>query len=148
MQCCNAAGLSNLRLLTNSYGYLNDDPELTSYLQQLGERIVGHLPPTRLRYRFFLADWPLVNAFSLSGERVYIPRKLVANARNEDELAAVIGHELGHITTHQQAITGRCLSRRRWARLPSLPSARTLVAATTLTAGVVLVIVTTHMLAN
>lgn len=81
-----------------------DDPELTAYLQELGERIVHHLPPSQLQYRFFLADWPVANALSIAGGRVYVTRKLVANARDEDELAGVVGHELGHIVTHQQAI--------------------------------------------
>src|SRR5262249_44137635 len=38
------------------------------------------------------------------GGRIYISRKMVAFARNEDELAGILAHEIGHIYTHQQAI--------------------------------------------
>lgn len=81
-----------------------DDPELTAYAQSMGERLVRHLPPSHLNFRFYLADLPAANALSMAGGRVYLSRKLVARARSEDELAGVIGHELGHIVTHQKAI--------------------------------------------
>ena len=80
-----------------------DDPALTGYLQRLGEGIVRHLPASHLQYRFYLADVPVANALSMVGGRVYVTRKLVAAVHNEDELAGVVGHELGHIITHQQA---------------------------------------------
>ncbi len=83
---------------------LIDDPELTAHLADLGARLVEHLPPNQLRFRFFLIDLPEVNAFSLSGGRIYVARKMVALTRNDDELAGVLAHEMGHIVTHQQAI--------------------------------------------
>jgi predicted Zn-dependent protease len=80
-----------------------DDPQLTAYLNTIGERLVRHLPATQLRYRFYLSNEPEANAFAISGGRVYVTRKLIMNAHTEDELAGVIGHELGHIVTHQLA---------------------------------------------
>ena len=80
------------------------DDELTGHLREIGNRLVRHLPPTRLDFRFYLIDMPEVNAFSIAGGRVYISRKIVAFARNDDELAGVLAHELGHIVTHQSAI--------------------------------------------
>src|SRR5215467_3552576 len=81
-----------------------DDPSLTAHLDELGERLVRHLPPNQLRFRFFLINLPEVNAFSLSGGRIYVARKMVALTRSDDELAGVLAHEMGHIVTHQQAI--------------------------------------------
>src|SRR5215831_11712614 len=83
---------------------LIDDPPLTAHLSELGARLAEHLPPHQLRFRFFLIDLPEVNAFSLSGGRIYVARKMVALARSDDELAGVLAHERGHIVTHQQAI--------------------------------------------
>ena len=78
--------------------------ELTAHLRDVGNRLVQHLPPTQLKFRFYLIDLPEVNAFSIAGGRVYVSRKIVAFAHNDDELAGVLAHELGHIVTHQSAI--------------------------------------------
>ena len=83
---------------------LIDDPALTVHLAELGGRLAGYLPPNHLRFRFFLIELPEVNAFSLSGGRIYVARKMVALTRSDDELAGVLAHEMGHIVTHQHAI--------------------------------------------
>ena len=81
-----------------------EDPEVTAYLTTIGERLTKHLPLNRLRFQFFLVDLPDANAFVLPGGRIFVSRKLVAAALNEDELAGVIAHELGHLVAHQSAI--------------------------------------------
>ncbi len=78
--------------------------ELSAHLRELGNRLVEHLPPSHLNFRFYLIDLPQVNAFSVAGGRVYVSRKIVAFARNDDEIAGILAHELGHIVTHQAAI--------------------------------------------
>ncbi len=83
---------------------LIDDPTLTAHLDELGARLASYLPPNNLRFRFFLVELPEVNAFSLSGGRIYVARKMVALTRTDDELAGVLAHEMGHIVTHQHAI--------------------------------------------
>src|SRR5215475_4016754 len=82
-----------------------DDDEITGYLRRIGERVVKHLPPTRLRFQFFLVDLSEANAFVLPGGRIYVSRKLVAFTQSEDELAAVIAHEIGHLVARQQSVT-------------------------------------------
>src|SRR5262245_13641479 len=82
-----------------------DDDEVTGHLRRIGERVVKHLPPTKLRFQFFLVDLPEANAFVLPGGRIYVSRKLVAFTRSEDELAAVISHEIGHLVARQQSLT-------------------------------------------
>ncbi|HXT23992.1 MAG TPA: M48 family metalloprotease [Candidatus Eisenbacteria bacterium] len=81
-----------------------DDPDYTAYVHRIGQKLLDHAPPTELSIQFFLSDLPVANALSLPGGRVYVSRKLVAMARNEDELAGVLGHELGHVLTHQPVI--------------------------------------------
>jgi hypothetical protein len=80
-----------------------EEKELSEKLSQIGNRLVNHLPQTGLNFRFYLSDAPVANAFSIVGGRVYVTRKIIAFFRTEDELAGVMGHELGHIVTHQQA---------------------------------------------
>lgn len=77
-----------------------EDPE-GDYLQKLGESMLAQLPPTGRDYKFFIIDAPINNAFSLGGSRIYIARQLIAFIQNEDEFAGLLGHEIGHVITHQ-----------------------------------------------
>ena len=79
-------------------------PAADDQLTRIGERLLAALPPSGLHYRFRVYDSGEVNGFSLAGGRVYISRKLIAAVKNEDELAGVLAHEIGHISTHQTAI--------------------------------------------
>ena len=89
--------------LESSFRVIEDD-SLTSHLRTIGHRLVSHLPPTSLRIEFHLIDLPEANAFVLPGGRVYVSRKFIAFTRTEDELANVLGHELGHLVARQQTI--------------------------------------------
>jgi hypothetical protein len=80
------------------------DPAENEYLARITKRLLAALPPTTIQFRVILVDSPEVNGFSLAGGRVYLTRKLVANANSEDEVASVIAHEMGHILSHQFAI--------------------------------------------
>src|SRR4051812_7634867 len=83
---------------------LIESPELTAPLQRIGDRLIRHLPPTDLHITFRLMDIPDANAFVLAGGRIYVSRKLIGFTRSEDELAGVLGHELGHLIARQQTI--------------------------------------------
>lgn len=80
------------------------DPAQNEYLSHITQRLLAVLPPTTIQFRVLIVDSYDVNGFSFAGGRIYITRKLVANAKNEDEVAGVIGHEMGHILSHQIAI--------------------------------------------
>jgi WD40 repeat protein len=80
-----------------------EDPE-QDYLQKMGERMLAQLPPTSRHYEFYIIDYPINNAFSLGGSKIYVTRQLIAFLQNEDELAGLLGHEIGHVVTHQVAI--------------------------------------------
>ena len=81
-----------------------DEDQVTAYLKGVGERVAAHLPATGLRYEFLLYDQPEIQAFGMPGGRVYVSRKIVAFLRSEDELAGLLGHELGHLAARQQAL--------------------------------------------
>ncbi|HVF67699.1 MAG TPA: M48 family metallopeptidase [Pyrinomonadaceae bacterium] len=83
---------------------LVEDEEVTGFLARIGRRLLEHLPLKQTRLRFFVVDLSDVNAFVLPGGRIYVSRKLVAYARSEDELAAVISHELGHLASHETGV--------------------------------------------
>jgi hypothetical protein len=79
------------------------DPD-GDYLQKLGERLLAQLPPSGKQYSFNIIDYPVNNAFSVGGTRIYVSRQLIAFLKNEDELAGLVAHEIGHIATRQFAI--------------------------------------------
>ena len=87
----------------SSFVVIESDP-LAARLREIGQRLVSHLPPTQLRIHFDLIDVPDANAFTLPGGRVYVSRKMVSFVQNEDELAGVLGHELGHVISRQQTL--------------------------------------------
>src|SRR5919204_5422224 len=89
-----------------------EDEEVTGYLRRVGARLVERLPPTEMRYRFFVVDLPDANAFTAPGGRIYVTRKLIAFAASEDELAGVLAHELGHAASGQLAAEMTQLFRR------------------------------------
>ncbi|HEY6352134.1 MAG TPA: M48 family metalloprotease [Candidatus Angelobacter sp.] len=79
------------------------DPE-SDYLEKLGQRILAQLPPTKIHYHFFIIDLPGNDSFGFAGGYIFISRRILALAQNEDELAGLLGHEIGHIITRQPAI--------------------------------------------
>ncbi len=79
-------------------------PEMESaYLSEIGKRLLDQLPPTNVHYTFRVFESPDLTAFSLAGGRIYISRKLVMDARSEDELAAMIAQEIGRVYSHHSA---------------------------------------------
>jgi len=75
-----------------------DNKELQRYIQHIGARLAEKSHRNNLIYRFTLLDSKDVNAFALPGGYIYITRGLLAYLRSEAELAAVLGHEIGHVT--------------------------------------------------
>jgi len=80
------------------------DPGSDDELTRIGEKLLAQLPPTGIKYHFRIYDSGEINAFSITGGRVYVSRKLITAVKNEDELAGVLAHELGHLSMHQTAI--------------------------------------------
>lgn len=75
-----------------------EDARLQAYIQRVGERVARSSHRNQLNYVFTLVDSPDVNAFALPGGYIYIHRGLLAYLNSEAELAAVLGHEVGHVT--------------------------------------------------
>jgi len=71
---------------------------LQDYVNGVGQRLAKYSHRPDLQYRFTVLDTPEINAFALPGGYVYITRGIMAYLNSEAELAAVVGHEIGHVT--------------------------------------------------
>jgi Zn-dependent protease with chaperone function len=77
------------------------DPQLSEYLESLGQRLVRAIPQeyqhSEFRYYFKVAADRSINAFALPGGPMYVNTGAIRAARNEGELAGVMAHELSHV---------------------------------------------------
>ncbi len=74
------------------------DEALKAYVAEIGLRIAAVTPRADDPWIFTVVDSPIVNAVAAPGGYVYVTRGLLALANSEAELAAVIGHEIAHLT--------------------------------------------------
>lgn len=74
-----------------------DDPLLQRWVDRVGASLVGHSVRDTLPYTFTVIDSEEVNAFSLPGGYVFVDAGLLNFVHSDDELAAVLGHEIGHV---------------------------------------------------
>ena len=86
-----------LRELRN-YGYLLDDPLVNDWLQTLGTRLGANSAQPRQSYTFFMLRDRQINAFATLGGYIGMNAGLVLTAEREDEVAAVLSHEIAHVT--------------------------------------------------
>jgi predicted Zn-dependent protease len=84
------------------YG-LYDDPGLQAWVNQIGQDIAVVSHRSSLEYTVRVVDSPIINAFALPGGYVYITRGILAHFNSEDELAGVMGHEIGHVVARHGA---------------------------------------------
>ncbi len=73
------------------------DPEAVRYINVLGDSIARIADDRNLDWRFFIVDSPDVNAFAIPGGFVYVNRGLIERTTQMNQLAGVLGHEIGHV---------------------------------------------------
>ena len=83
-----------------SAGAYLDDPEVNDYLNELGHRLVAAVPEGKQDFEFFAVNDPTINAFALPGGFVAVHTGLILLTQSESELAAVLAHEISHVTQH------------------------------------------------
>ena len=80
-----------------SIGLYPDEP-MQRYIQALGARIAANTERPELPWTFRVVDDAAVNAFAIPGGFVYVTRGIMTHLNSEAELAAILGHEIGHVT--------------------------------------------------
>ena len=75
-------------------------------VSRVGARIVAQSAAAHAPYKFsfyLLADRRTVNAFALPGGQIFVTEALLGLLKTEDELAGVLGHEVGHVLARHSA---------------------------------------------
>ena len=74
------------------------DPEANRYINLLGDSIAKLTSRTDIQdWKFYIVDSKEVNAFAVPGGFVYVNRGLIERTQRMDQLAGVLGHEIGHV---------------------------------------------------
>jgi len=92
-----AIGKEAHKAILQTYRVYNNQ-DLQEYVQYVGDKLAEHSERNHLDYHFLILDSEEVNAFALPGGYIYITRGLMAYLNTEAELAAVLGHEIGHVS--------------------------------------------------
>ena len=75
-----------------------ENESLQTYVDKVGQKVAATSDRPDLTYLFTIIDSPDINAFALPGGYIYINRGLIGFLNSEAELAAVLAHEIGHVT--------------------------------------------------
>ncbi|MEN8181002.1 MAG: M48 family metalloprotease, partial [Myxococcota bacterium] len=85
------------------YVPLIDDPVVLGTIHELGQSLVAHIQPQPFVYHFRIVEDPQLNAFAVPGGYIYLHSGTVMAAGSVDELAGVLGHEIGHVKGRHSA---------------------------------------------
>jgi len=95
-----AIGLQNTPQMTEQHGGLYPDKHLQNYIDRVGHKLVNSSIAKETPYKYdfhLLADDQTINAFALPGGQCFITYALLSKLKSEDQLAGVLGHEIGHV---------------------------------------------------
>ncbi len=90
-------GLRMAHALSEKYGGLLKDDELTSYVNAVGSAVALESKRPDIPYFFGVLNSGTVNAFACPGGYIFITRGALAQIQSEAELAGVLGHEIAHV---------------------------------------------------
>jgi predicted Zn-dependent protease len=74
------------------------DKDLQDYVTLVGQRVADQSTRANLEFHFTVLDDDIINAFALPGGYVYVTRGILTHVNTESELAAILGHEIAHVT--------------------------------------------------
>ena len=93
-------GLASAPQMAQQHGGLHPNNEYQALVDNVGNKLVNNsiARETPYKYEFhLLADSKTINAFALPGGQIFITYALFSKLENEDQLAGVLGHEIGHV---------------------------------------------------
>lgn len=101
-----ALGAQSTPIMLDEYGGLHPDNEAQQTVREVGQKLVQNSIASSAPYEFkfyLLSDPKTINAFALPGGPVFITYALYSRLQNEDQLAGVLAHEIGHVIGRHSA---------------------------------------------
>ncbi|GAL63310.1 Gll1625 protein [Algibacter lectus] len=101
-----AIGLQSAPQMAQQHGGLHENNQYQALVDNVGNKLVNNsiARETPYKYEFhLLADPNTINAFALPGGQIFITYALFSQLENEDQLAGVLGHEVGHVLGRHSA---------------------------------------------
>ncbi len=95
---------------------LSQDTKLTEYVNEVGNVVARKSTrPNPFRgYHFAVLDTGEINAFACPGGTIFVTKGLIMTCKNEDQLAAVLAHEVGHVADKDGI---NSISKARWTEV-------------------------------
>jgi len=82
---------------------LLDEPDISQYINSLGQEVLAKVGPQYFSYRFYVVKSDQFNAFAAPAGLVFFYSGLIEQVQNEDELLSVLAHEIGHVVSRHIA---------------------------------------------
>lgn len=101
-----AIGLQSAPAMAEQHGGLYANNEAQALVDNVGSKLVNNsvAGETGYKYEFhLLSDSNTINAFALPGGQIFITYALFSKLENEDQLAGILGHEIGHVVARHSA---------------------------------------------
>lgn len=95
-----AIGLQSAPSMAQQHGGLHPDNRYQAMVDNVGQKLINNSIARKTPYQYefhLLADPNTINAFALPGGQIFITYALFSKLKNEDQLAGVLGHEIGHV---------------------------------------------------
>lgn len=95
-----AIGLQSAPGMAQQHGGLHPRTDYQTLVDQVGTKLINNSVAKNTPYNYefhLLADENTINAFALPGGQIFITYALFSQLENEDQLAGVLGHEIGHV---------------------------------------------------
>lgn len=101
-----AIGINSAPQMAKEFGGLSQNSQYQELVKRVGAKVVNNSDAHKTNYPFqfyVLADNRTVNAFALPGGPIFITEALLTRLQSEDQLAGVLGHEVGHVIARHSA---------------------------------------------